>query len=450
MKYFGTDGIRGEANVELTFDLAYRTGYALGTMLGEQVDRHPLVYIGRDTRISGGMLEAALTAGLCNAGADVTTLGIMPTPAVAWLTAHSEEADAGIVISASHNPFADNGIKIFGGQGFKLTDAQEERIETLIDEPTGMVRTGAQLGMVKAFEGGNPVEAYVRHIAETAPCRLIGMRVAVDCANGAASSTAESLFRALGADAVIINAKPDGVNINEGCGSTHIEGLQEMMKTGRFAIGCAFDGDADRCLLVDEKGQVIDGDHIIGVLADHLKGCGKLKGGVVGTILTNLGLHAFLESKNIPVQSTKVGDRYVLERMRAEGWNIGGEQSGHVILSDYASTGDGQLTAIQFLCAMKMCGKSASQLNGMIESFPQVSINVAAPNKVKNLVAELPEVIAVGEEIKAAFNGAGRVVIRPSGTEPKVRVMVEGRDKAMVDELAKKAADVVKAAVEGL
>ena len=450
MKYFGTDGIRGEANVELTFDLAYRTGYALGTMLSEQVDRHPLVYIGRDTRISGGMLEAALTAGLCNAGADVTTLGIMPTPAVAWLTAHSEEADAGIVISASHNPFADNGIKIFGGQGFKLTDAQEERIEALIDEPTGMVRTGAQLGMVKDFEGGNPVEAYVRHIAETAPCRLIGMRVAVDCANGAASATAESLFRALGADAVITSREPDGVNINNGCGSTHLEKLQEMMKSGRYAIGCAFDGDADRCLLVDETGEVIDGDHIMGILADFMKRNGKLKGGAVGTILTNLGLHAFLEERNIPILSTKVGDRYVLECMRAEGWNIGGEQSGHLILSDYATTGDGQLTAVQFLCAMKMIGKSASELNRMIESFPQISINVAAPNAVKHQVAALPEVVAVGEKIKAAFNGAGRVVIRPSGTEPKVRVMVEGRDKAMVEELAKKAAEVVKKAVEAL
>ena len=450
MKYFGTDGIRGEANVELTFDLAYRTGYALGTMLTEQADRRPLVFIGRDTRISGGMLEAALTAGLCNAGADVTDLGVMPTPAVAWLTANSDEADAGIVISASHNPFQDNGIKIFGGAGFKLTDAQEERIEALIDEPTGMPRTGARMGMVKPFAGGDPVEAYVRHVAGTAPCRLIGMRVAVDCANGAASSTAESLFRALGADAVIIHREPDGVNINENCGSTHIEGLQEMMKTGRFAIGCAFDGDADRCLLVDETGEVIDGDHIIGVLADHMKRSGKLKGGVVGTILTNLGLHAFLEEKQIPVQSTKVGDRYVLECMRAEGWNIGGEQSGHVILSDFASTGDGQLTAVQFLCALKMSGKTASQLNGMIESFPQVSINVAAPNKIKHQVAALPEVVQVGEEIKAAFNGAGRVVIRPSGTEPKVRVMVEGRDKAMVDQLAKKAAEVVKAAVENL
>ena len=450
MKYFGTDGIRGEANIELTFDLAYKTGVALGTLLEEDLGRRPLVFIGRDTRISGGMLEAALTAGLCNAGADVTSLGVMPTPGVAYLTANTDEADAGIVISASHNPFGDNGIKIFGGSGYKLTDSEEERIEEYIDNPPWRVRTGGEIGAVKPFAGGNPVEAYVRHVAETAPCRLVGMRVAVDCANGASSATAEQLFRALGADAVIINKDPDGVNINEKCGSTHIEGLQEMMKSGRYAIGCAFDGDADRCLLVDETGAVIDGDNIIGILAEAMKKNGKLKGGVVGTILTNLGLHAFLEERGIPVLSANVGDRYVLEKMREQGWNIGGEQSGHVILSDFASTGDGQLTAVQFLCAMKMAGKVASELNSMIEAFPQVSINVAAPNAIKHQVAKLPEVVQVGEDIKAAFNGAGRVVIRPSGTEPKVRVMVEGRDKAMVDELAKKAAEVVKAAVEAL
>ncbi len=450
MKYFGTDGIRGKANVELNFDLAYRTGYALGTLLGETLSRRPLVFIGRDTRISGGMLEAALTAGLCDAGADVTGLGVLPTPAVAWLTASTEEADAGIVISASHNPFADNGIKIFGGEGYKLTDEQEQTLEQLIDDPTGQPRTDGEMGMVRPFAGGDPKEAYVRHLADTAPCRLVGMRVAVDCANGASSTTAESLFRALGADAVITHSQPDGVNINESCGSTHLESLQELMRTGRFAIGAAFDGDADRCLLVDETGEVIDGDHIIGILADHLKRSGKLKGGVVGTILTNLGLHAFLEERGIPVQSTQVGDRYVLEAMRREGWNIGGEQSGHVILSDYASTGDGQLTAVQFLCAMKMCGKTASQLNQMIESFPQVSINVAAPNAVKHQVAQLPQVVAVGEEIRQRFNGAGRVVIRPSGTEPKVRVMVEGREKALVDQLAQKAAQVVRDAVAAL
>ena len=450
MKYFGTDGIRGEANVELTFELAYKTGLGLATILEQQLGRRPLVFIGRDTRISGGMLEAALTAGLCNAGADVTSLGVMPTPGVAWLTASTQEADAGIVISASHNPYQDNGIKIFGGSGYKLTDEQEAQREQYIDNPPAEVCTGSAIGAVKPFSGGDPVEAYVRHVAGTAPCRLIGMRVAVDCANGASSATAESLFRALGADAVITCREPDGVNINNGCGSTHLEKLQDMMKTGRFAIGCAFDGDADRCLLVDETGEVIDGDHIMGILADFMKKNGKLKGGAVGTIITNLGLHAFLEEHNIPILSTKVGDRYVLECMRAEGWNIGGEQSGHLILSDFATTGDGQLTAVQFLCAMKMMGKPASELNRMIESFPQVSINVGAPNAVKHQVAQLPAVVQVGEEIKAAFNGAGRVVIRPSGTEPKVRVMVEGRDKTLVEELAKKAAEVVKNAVAAL
>ena len=264
----------------------------------------------------------------------------------------------------------------------------------------------------------------------------------------AASATAEQLFRALGADAVIINREPDGVNINEGCGSTHIGGLQELMRTGRFAIGAAFDGDADRCLLVDETGEVIDGDHIIGILAEHMKNSGRLKGGVVGTILTNLGLHAFLEQRDIPIQSTQVGDRYVLEKMREQGWNIGGEQSGHVILSDFATTGDGQLTAVQVLCAMKLGGKTASELNRMMESFPQVSVNVPVDNRRKHEVASLPQVQAVAEEIRRTFGGAGRVVIRPSGTEPKVRVMVEGRDRELVEQLAQKAAQTVRRAVE--
>ena len=447
MKYFGTDGIRGKANVELDHDLAYRTGFALGTLLGEELGRRPLVFIGRDTRISGGMLEAALTAGLCNSGADVTALGVMPTPAVAWLTA-TGEADAGIVISASHNPFEDNGIKIFGGAGYKLTDWEEERIEAMIDGHPGSEKTGAELGMVRPFRGGDPAADYVRHVAGTAPCRLIGLRVAVYCANGAASATAEQLFRALGADVVIINREPDGVNINEGCGSTHIGGLQELMRTGRFAIGAAFDGDADRCLLVDETGEVIDGDHIIGILAEHMKNSGRLKGGVVGTILTNLGLHAFLEQRDIPIQSTQVGDRYMLEKMREQGWNIGGEQSGHVILSDFATTGDGQLTAVQVLCAMKLGGKTASELNRMMESFPQVSVNVPVDNRRKHEVASLPQVQAVAEEIRRTFGGAGRVVIRPSGTEPKVRVMVEGRDRELVEQLAQKAAQTVRRAVE--
>lgn len=449
MKYFGTDGIRGKANVELTAELAYNTGLALAVVLEEELGRKPLVYIGRDTRISGGMLEAALTAGLCTAGANVTDLGIMPTPAVAFLTASQPQADAGIVISASHNPFDDNGIKIFGGQGYKLTDAEEERIEAYLDHPPVVKKTGGELGAVLPFDG-DPVETYVRHLTETVPCRLNGMRIAVDCANGASSATAEKLFRALGADAVIYHHEPDGVNINAGCGSTHLESLQEIVRKGHFAAGAAFDGDADRCLMLDETGEVLDGDHLIGLLACRMKQEGKLKGGAVGTILTNLGLHGFLKENGIPILSTQVGDRYVLEEMRKQGWNIGGEQSGHVILSDYATTGDGQLTALQFLCALKADGRPASELNRQIASFPQVSINVPADNRIKHQVAKLPAVQEIAKEIADFFGGEGRVVIRPSGTEPKVRVMVEGRELSQVKEKAEYAAEAVKKIVAAL
>lgn len=449
MKYFGTDGIRGKANEELDVSLAYRTGMALGALLRKELGRRTQVYIGRDTRISGGMLEAALTAGLCSMGADVTSLGVMPTPAIAYLTASREEADAGIVISASHNPFWDNGIKIFGSAGYKLTDEEEAQLENYIDQPPTDKVTEGDLGMVRTFDG-DPVEEYVRHVASTAQCRLNGMRIAVDCANGAASATAQALFRIMGADAVMLHQSPDGVNINEHCGSTHLDALQEAVRQGNFAMGVAFDGDADRCLLVDETGEVMDGDHIIGLLASDMKRRGKLRGGVVGTILTNLGLHEYLKAQSIPILCTKVGDRYVLETMRREGWNIGGEQSGHVILSDYATTGDGQLTAVQMLCALKMSGCRASELNQKIESFPQVAINVPVANHLKSQVASLPAVEQVGREITAFFGGAGRVVIRPSGTEPKVRVMVEGRDALQVQQQAEYAAKVVKEAVENL
>lgn len=449
MKYFGTDGIRGKANEELTVDLAMRTGMALATVLTEDLGRKPLVLIGRDTRISGGMLEAALTAGLCSSGANVTSLGVMPTPAVAYLTATEEAADAGIVISASHNPFADNGIKIFGGKGYKLTDAQEERIEAYLDQPPATKKTDNALGAVLPFSG-DPIQTYVRHLVDTAPCRLNGMRIAVDCANGASSATAEALFQALGADAVILNHEPDGVNINTHCGSTHIEGLQEFVKNGNFTAGAAFDGDADRCLMVDETGEVIDGDHLIGLLACNMKQNGRLKGGAVGTILTNLGLHRFLKENDIPILSTQVGDRYVLEKMLEQGWNIGGEQSGHVILSDFATTGDGELTALQFLCALKADGRKASELNALIASYPQVSINVPASNSIKKQVADLPAVKAISAEITAFFGGEGRVVIRPSGTEPKVRVMVEGKDPQKVHEKAEYAAAAVKEIIEHL
>ncbi|MEA5039536.1 MAG: phosphoglucosamine mutase [Clostridiaceae bacterium] len=444
-KYFGTDGIRGRANEELTSELAYRTGLALACVLHAGETNKPRVLIGRDTRLSGGMLEGALTAGLCAAGADVVHLGVLPTPAVAYLTVCDAEADAGIVLSASHNPFADNGIKIFGGDGYKLTDGQEAEIEHLIDNPPALSVTGDALGALLPYAGGDPAALYVRHIADCALCRLDGLRVLADCANGAASHTAEVILRSLGADVQLMYAAPDGVNINTGCGSTHIGALQKAVKNGNFHAGVAFDGDADRCLVVDERGEVIDGDRILGVLAADMQRRGTLRGGVVGTILTNLGLKVYLESIGLDLTATDVGDRYVLEEMRHGGHNLGGEQSGHVILSDFATTGDGELTAVRFLGVLKQSGEKASQLHAGIEQYPQVTINVEMPNDRKKLVASLPEVEALRTRIAEAFAGKGRVVIRPSGTEPKVRVMVEGNDGEKVKALAEEAAKAIAA-----
>lgn len=448
-RIFGTDGVRGIANEKLDVELALAISRAAGMIIKTEGVARPKILVGRDTRLSGEMLQCAVAAGLSSVGCDVELLGVVPTPAVAYLVKRLG-ANGGVMITASHNPFMYNGIKYFGGDGFKLTDAQEDRIERIIldgEEPIEFART-EHIGTVHVNYGA--VEIYEEHIASAVKHDLSALRIAVDCANGAASATAEALFCRMGADAVILHQSPDGTNINAGCGSTHIEGLQELVRSGNFAAGAAFDGDADRCLMVDETGELIDGDHLIGLLAEDMKRHSRLKGGVVGTILTNLGLHAFLEERQIPVWSTRVGDRYVLEAMREKGWNIGGEQSGHVILSDYATTGDGQLTAVQFLCALKASGAAASQLNRRIESFPQVSINVPVANDRKHQVAALPAVEQVGREIAEYFGGQGRVVIRPSGTEPKVRVMVEGRDPEQVQQQAQRAAQVVKAAVEAL
>lgn len=449
-KYFGTDGIRGVANTELDAALAYRAGFALGYELNRELQQRTRVLIGRDTRISGTMLEAALTAGLCAAGSDVVSLGVLPTPAVAYCTVQDAQADAGIVISASHNSFEHNGIKIFGSSGYKLTDEQEAAIEAYIDQPPAEApKTFGQLGQVLPY-AGDPTEAYCRHVAATVQEGLAGVRVLVDCANGASSRTAKRIFTALGADVTLIHDCPDGVNINEKCGSTHLDSLQQAVVAGGYAAGAAFDGDADRCLMVDETGAAIDGDHIIGILAAEMQRKGSLKGGAVGTILSNLGLHSYLKQRNIPVFTTNVGDRYVLERMRGEGHNIGGEQSGHVILSDYATTGDGELTAAHFLAVLKSSGKTASQLAGEMDTFPQCTINVDVPNKLKHQVAGMDCVQAIREKIAGIFGEEGRIVIRPSGTEPKVRVMVEGREAATVKQMAREAADVIAAAVNNL
>lgn len=449
-KYFGTDGIRGVANTELTPDLAYRTGFALGCALQSDAARRPRVLIGRDTRISGTMLEAALTAGLCAAGSDVVSLGVLPTPAVARATVADRDADAGIVISASHNPYEHNGIKIFGSDGYKLTDAREAAIEAAIDAPPAdRAKTFGAIGRVLPCDS-DPLADYCAFVAGTVPRGLEGIRVLVDCANGAASATAKEIFARLGARADFLSCEPNGVNINVDCGSTHLAALQQGVVAGGYPVGVAFDGDADRCLVVDETGELVDGDHLIGILAASMKEKGTLRKGAVGTILSNLGLHSYLKARGIAVATANVGDRYVLELMRAQGYNIGGEQSGHVILSDYATTGDGQMTAVHFLRVLLESGKKASRLAGEIETFPQCTINVDVPNKLKHQVADMDCVHAIREKIAGIFGEEGRVIIRPSGTEPKVRVMVEGREEAAVQAMAREAAEVIAAAVQAL
>ena len=441
-KYFGTDGIRGVVNRELDCLLAYKAGFAAATVLTRALSHRAKIFIGRDTRISGEMLEAALAAGICAAGADAVLLGVIPTPAVAFLTL-AHHADAGVVISASHNPFEHNGIKIFGGNGCKLSDELEAQVEALIDDPSdAALATDGAIGRILREEK-SACEEYASHVA-AAVGPLDGLRIAVDCANGAASATAPHIFEKLGAHCDFLFCQPDGVNINTGCGSTHLEALCQTVSQGQYDLGVAFDGDADRCLLVDEQGQVIDGDQIMGVLALDMQRRGALKGGVVATVLSNLGLKTFLKAHGIAMAATKVGDRFVLEQMQLDGWNIGGEQSGHVILTDHATTGDGELTAVTFLQVLKQSGKKASELAGQIEKFPQVMINVPVPNDQKKTVGDLPEVQAVGQEIAALFGEKGRILIRPSGTEALVRVMVEGQEEALVRQMAQKAAGVIR------
>ena len=445
-KYFGTDGVRGVANVELTAPMAYDIGAALAFSLSRRLGRKPRVCIGRDTRISGDMLECALAAGITACGGDVWLLGVMPTPAVAWLS-REEQMDAGVVISASHNPFEHNGIKIFAGSGYKLDDDQEAEIEALMDYlPGEALRRNGELGRVydSRAEGNARYAAYLRSLVQP---REDGMKILIDCANGAASHTAREIFGAIGARCDFMACDPDGVNINNGCGSTHMEALRDAVREGGYDLGVAFDGDADRCLLCDEQGRMIDGDDILALLAVYMQQKGTLKGGVVATILSNMGLAAYLRPYGIDVCAVGVGDRHVLEEMRRSGRNIGGEQSGHVILSDCATTGDGQLTALQFISMLREKGCRASELTAGIYHYPQIMRNVPAPNSIKKQVAGLPAIRVLSEEITAAFGGEGRVVIRPSGTEALVRVMVEGSDPEKVRTLSAYAEEQVKAAI---
>lgn len=443
-RIFGTDGVRGIANTELSCKLAMNVGRAAAMVIAEQIGRKPVVLIGKDTRISSDMLEAALAAGLTSVGADVVLAGVVPTPALSCLVV-GEHADAGVMLSASHNPYEFNGIKIFGPQGVKLPDSLEFEIERIVLDKVKpySIRWGWELGRISRQE--DLLEHYLDHLCNSMEEDLSGLRIVVDCANGSASATASKLFQRLNVEADIINDQPNGVNINRECGSTHMEALSEQVRQGSYDGGLAFDGDADRCLAVDEKGRLVDGDQIMAILALELKARGKLeKNTLVATVMSNLGLIKLAKEEEINLVTTKVGDRYVLERMLKGGYNLGGEQSGHLIMGDVMSTGDGQLTAIALLSALKRSGKSMSQLAGAMEVYPQVMINLQADNVMKSRLDVDPGVKKILQDAKAALGGDGRILVRPSGTEPLIRVMIEGRNKEEITQLAEMVADQLK------
>ncbi|MGM7637213.1 phosphoglucosamine mutase [Bacillus sp. Hm123] len=421
-KYFGTDGVRGVANTELTPELAFKLGRFGGYVLTKNAER-PKVLVGRDTRISGHMLEGALVAGLLSIGAEVMRLGVISTPGVAYLT-KAMDAQAGVMISASHNPVADNGIKFFGCDGFKLTDEQEAEIEALLDKVDDTLPrpTGGDLGQLNDyFEGG---QKYIQYLKQTVDEDFSNIHIALDCAHGATSSLATHLFADLEADISTMGTSPNGLNINDGVGSTHPEALAAFLKEKGANIGLSFDGDGDRLIAIDEKGNVVDGDQIMFICAKYLNKEGQLKDSVVvSTVMSNLGFYKGLEELGINSVQTAVGDRYVVEAMRKHNYNLGGEQSGHIIFLDYNTTGDGLLTGLQLVNIMNMTKKPLSELAAEMKKYPQILVNVRVSDKYK--VTENERVKATIEAVEAEMNGNGRVLVRPSGTEPLVRVMVE-------------------------
>ena len=445
-KLFGTDGIRGVVNAGLDADLAYKVGLAVATVLAKSKGGKPLVTIGKDTRISGDLLKGSLISGLCTAGADVLDLGTLPTPGVAWVTV-DEEADAGIVISASHNPFEHNGIKIFNGEGFKLSDELEEKIEDIVLFGSNNVpmKTGADIGKV-SYAAPKASEDYIDYLEGTIDSTLGGLHILVDCANGAASATAARLFdRFSKLRTDVINADPDGVNINDRCGSTHMDALAAMVKAGGYDIGIAFDGDADRCLAVDERGSLIDGDQIMAACGLDMKAKGRLtKDTVVATVMSNLGFRLYAKERGMELECTDVGDRNVLERMVEKGYRLGGEQSGHMIFLDHATTGDGQLTALKILALLKESGKTASEVFSACPRYPQVLINIpVADNDVKKAAMASPLLAQAVAREEEALSGEGRVLVRPSGTEALMRVMVEARTQEDAQKTAQRLADLI-------
>ena len=440
-RLFGTDGVRGLVNEFLTPELAYHLGRAAASYFGQSVDR-PTFLIGRDTRISGGMLENALASGICAVGGDVIILGEAPTPAIAYLV-RQKGCTAGVVISASHNPYPDNGIKFFDGNGFKLPDAVEDEIEKLCTASADdcLPRpTKGDIGQI--FYHQDWVEEYVNFVVSTSDM-LTGLKVVYDGAHGAASYVGPKILRQLGAEVVAINVEPTGTNINDNAGSTHLEGLQEAVLREGAHVGIANDGDADRCLMVDEKGQILDGDQIMLLCGLHLKEQGKLKDNmIVGTVMSNIGFHKAAKELGMQTCSTAVGDRYVLEKMLAAGYSIGGEQSGHVIFLDYNSTGDGLLTAVQTLSIMKEKGKSLSELAGLMTKYPQLLVNVRVLTKAGwETNSAIQDAI---REAEGELGGNGRILVRPSGTEPLIRVMAEGPDQDQLDELCNRIGDVIR------
>ncbi|MCA0151142.1 phosphoglucosamine mutase [Rossellomorea vietnamensis] len=439
-KYFGTDGVRGVANTELTPELAFKLGRFGGYVLTKDATR-PKILIGRDSRISGHMLEGALVAGLLSIGAEVMRLGVISTPGVAYLT-KALGAQAGVMISASHNPVADNGIKFFGPDGFKLSDDQESEIEDLLDQTVdGLPRpTGADLGQVSDyFEGG---QKYLQYLKQSVDEDFDGLHIALDCAHGATSALATHLFADLDADISTMGASPNGLNINEGVGSTHPETLAEMVKEKGADLGLAFDGDGDRIIAIDEHGQIVDGDQIMYICGKYLKSQGQLKQStVVSTVMSNLGFHKGLEENGIQSIQTAVGDRYVVEEMKKNGYTLGGEQSGHIIFLDYNTTGDGLLTGIQLVNIMKVTGKSLSELAGEMQKFPQKLVNVRVTDK--HHVTDNDTVKNVIQKVEEEMNGNGRILVRPSGTEPLVRVMAEAPTEELCERYVNEIVQVV-------
>ena len=443
-RLFGTDGVRGVANEELSPMLAMQLGQAGAYVLTKENKHKPTIMVGCDTRISGDMLANALMAGACSVGANAVYVGVVPTPAVAYLT-KKYKVDAGVVISASHNPVEFNGIKFFDGNGYKLPDALEDEIEALLKSDMKDIKFPIGSGVGKIKYRTDAREEYINHAVQAVNTDLSNLKIVVDCAEGAAFYTSVEALKEMGAEVIAIHNNPDGTNINANCGSTHMGELKARVVYEKANIGLAFDGDADRLLAVDENGKIVDGDQIMAIVGNHMKEQGKLKGNtIVVTVMSNLGFFLMAQEKGIKAEQTKVGDRYVLERMREIGASLGGEQSGHVIFLDENTTGDGLLSALHLLQVLVETGKPLSELAKIMEVLPQALVNAKVPNHKKERYMEYPEIAAAIGKINDKFAGEGRVLIRPSGTEPLVRVMIEGKDQQLIEKEARKLAELIQ------